>query len=1154
MKAMYRQKILAVFIIVWSLGSMNLSAQQESSSPGPVDIASTYTTEVLNIHKVKTLIKEIENNKELDEAVRTKLLEQYRSAMYQLALSQQHKDVSEDLKRYIETTPEEIRKVREQFQQAQKSDVEVKALPADIAEYTTSKELELRLTKEQASLLELKTKLAGIGAEIQKLQIRPEEIQNEIIRVKQKLEEYTKTLKAGLLEGENPMESNARITLIQARKNSSFHEVSKLEQELLSLDVKRELLVATRDVFNIKVSYAEYLVKALEEMANKLRQEEVQQVRVAAEKAKRDAIGKHPVLKELAEENTGYTIELADVAQHISKIAPQRTSLSNNLKQIKLDFENARNQIEIAGELDEALVHIMLDQRRRLPDVSNSKKINKEVGKKIISTRLRRFRLDEQIRSLSNIHQEVNRIINEKVQKPVSTEDLKDIENEITVLLTKKSELLNKLDNSYGSLLKSLGEFHSELKLYIENVEVYAVFMNERLMWVPSAPPMSKLTWYKLIKSFNWLFFPNNWKELSIASLNVFKNAPVLSGITLLITFWLFSLRIKLKKKLEVISNNIGKISTDHFRYTILALLITVLSAIPFPFIMGFVSWQILQMEGATEFVKACGFGLLFTSWFLLSFQFFRAVCYKKGLGETHFKWKATTLRILRNNLFWLLMIVSITSFFTTMVQYQNNTDYHDSLGRLGYITGMAAFAVFIKRVIQPKHGIFANIISANPNGWLSRLTWIWYSAAILLPLILAGLATFGYYYVAYQLGLKLMQTLWILFGAVIVYHLGIRWFYIRERKLALEQALERRKAAAAAKSATEETIETTEGSLPHFEEPVVNLSAVKEQTRNLLRFLIGFSVVIGLWMIWTTTLPALNVLHNIKLWPYSAVVNGETTQQWITLFHLMLCMVIGVITTVAVKNLPGVLEIAILQNLPIQAGSKYAITSIGQYILITIGLFSISNFLGVNWSQFGWIFAALSVGLGFGLQEVVANFVSGLLLFIERPIRVGDVVTVLDVSGTVTKIKIRATTITSWDRKEYIVPNKAFITGNILNWTLSNSINRFTIEVGIAYGSDVKLARDLLLQIAKDHPEVLIDPAPFAMFEKFGDSTLNMILRCFLPNLDKRLETIHDLHSAIHTRFKEAGIEIAFPQRDIHIRASDNFAKGSEDHPFSKK
>ena len=172
------------------------------------------------------------------------------------------------------------------------------------------------------------------------------------------------------------------------------------------------------------------------------------------------------------------------------------------------------------------------------------------------------------------------------------------------------------------------------------------------------------------------------------------------------------------------------------------------------------------------------------------------------------------------------------------------------------------------------------------------------------------------------------------------------------------------------------------------------------------------------------------------------------------------------------------------------------------------------------------------------GLQEIFANFVSGLIILFERPVRIGDVVTIDGVSGSVSRIQIRATTITDWDRKEYIVPNREFVTGRLLNWTLSDRTNRIVINVGVAYGSDTLLARSLLLQVARKHPAILDDPAPIATFEGFGDSTLDLILRCYLPSLDDRLRTVTELHEAIDREFKAAGIEIAFPQRDLHVRA----------------
>ena len=227
----------------------------------------------------------------------------------------------------------------------------------------------------------------------------------------------------------------------------------------------------------------------------------------------------------------------------------------------------------------------------------------------------------------------------------------------------------------------------------------------------------------------------------------------------------------------------------------------------------------------------------------------------------------------------------------------------------------------------------------------------------------------------------------------------------------------------------------------------------------------------------------------------------------------------------------------SILQQLPFDASVRYAITTLVSYVIVMVGTIATCSTIGLQWSQIQWLATALTFGLAFGLQEMFANFVAGLIILLERPIRVGDIVTVDDVTGVVSRIRIRATSITNWDRKEYVVPNKEFITGRLLNWTLSDKVNRITVEVGLAYGSDTEQARDLLLQAANDHPMVLKDPAAMATFQGFGDNSLNLVLRAFLPSLENRLQVIHELHTAIDQAFRKAKLEIAFPQRDLHIR-----------------
>jgi potassium efflux system protein len=175
-------------------------------------------------------------------------------------------------------------------------------------------------------------------------------------------------------------------------------------------------------------------------------------------------------------------------------------------------------------------------------------------------------------------------------------------------------------------------------------------------------------------------------------------------------------------------------------------------------------------------------------------------------------------------------------------------------------------------------------------------------------------------------------------------------------------------------------------------------------------------------------------------------------------------------------------------------------------------------------------------VGLGFGLQEIFANFVSGLIILLERPVRVGDTVTIEGISGTVTRIRIRATTITDWDNKEVIVPNKTFITGQLVNWTLSSEITRVVVPVAIAYGSDTALAVKTILETAQRNPLVLGEPEPRVLFNSFGDSSLNFEVFLYCRALGDRLPARHQFLLDVEAALREKGISIPFPQRDVHI------------------
>ena len=229
-------------------------------------------------------------------------------------------------------------------------------------------------------------------------------------------------------------------------------------------------------------------------------------------------------------------------------------------------------------------------------------------------------------------------------------------------------------------------------------------------------------------------------------------------------------------------------------------------------------------------------------------------------------------------------------------------------------------------------------------------------------------------------------------------------------------------------------------------------------------------------------------------------------------------------------------MEKHVLPNLTKDKGVRDALkTAVGYIGTIVAGLITVSA-LGLDLTNLALIAGALSVGLGFGLQNVVSNFVSGLILLAERPIKPGDWVVVGGHEGTVKKVNVRSTEIETFQRASVIIPNADLISTPVVNWTHKNILGRTEIVVGVAYGTDPHLVQSVLLDCAKAHPNVMTRPEPLVLFIDFADSSLNFELRAYLANVENRVQTSSDIRFAIHDALKEKGIEIPFPQRVVHM------------------
>jgi len=234
-----------------------------------------------------------------------------------------------------------------------------------------------------------------------------------------------------------------------------------------------------------------------------------------------------------------------------------------------------------------------------------------------------------------------------------------------------------------------------------------------------------------------------------------------------------------------------------------------------------------------------------------------------------------------------------------------------------------------------------------------------------------------------------------------------------------------------------------------------------------------------------------------------------------------------------------------ILQQARVDTGVRNSIRAgIGYVGFVLAGLISFSA-VGLDLSNLAIVAGALSVGIGFGMQNVVNNFVSGLILLVERPVKVGDWVVVGSNQGYVKRIKVRATEIQTFDRASVFIPNSMLISDAVTNWTYSDTLGRIIIPIGVAYGSPVRKVINTLQEIGSAHPEIMSDPAASAAFRGFGDSALNFELRCFLQDVNGLIGVTSDLCVSIDEKFRELGIEIPFPQRDVHMISPKN-TKGS--------
>ena len=314
-----------------------------------------------------------------------------------------------------------------------------------------------------------------------------------------------------------------------------------------------------------------------------------------------------------------------------------------------------------------------------------------------------------------------------------------------------------------------------------------------------------------------------------------------------------------------------------------------------------------------------------------------------------------------------------------------------------------------------------------------------------------------------------------------------------------------------------------------------------QEDLAGRLRQLVFYLAVLlggfGIAWVWELDLALIRFLANQPLLSLS-----DTP---VTLGDLANSAIVILLGSLAWRSMSTLFALTLFPRIADDPGVRFAVVTLCRYVVLGVTSIAALGAIHVGTAQIGMVLAALGVGLGFGLQEIVSNFVCGIIMLLERPIRIGDVVTVAGTTGKVDRINIRATTIINGDNQSMIVPNREFITGNLVNWTHKDKILRVSIRVGVPCGSVPEQIVDLLLAIAHDDPDVLDDPLPSALLEELGDSALKFVLYAFVPEPSLVGRVKHRLSAEVQRRFSEANIGIPYPTHKVHLcRVPDDITR----------
>ncbi|WP_293730863.1 mechanosensitive channel MscK [uncultured Actinobacillus sp.] len=1091
--------------------------------------AVSITAVAADLPSVKTIQTELDKAKKAEQSDSNKaIVKNYEDTLALLDSITKQKNETDALNKAIANAPAQLKASQENLERLKKREKSPEQLQAELTKLALN-ELQEKLLETQDALLKIQENLTALNGQLSSQKSLPERVQAALTANATRTQEINTALTA--TTSTPSLKTKLQVELEYLGANNAYNQLA-----LSANDQLTSLYASQVDEKNLAQSQAQQELAALQTVINNQKLAESQNQAKQATEVQQNAETTNPSIQRELAFNTRISESLVEQTTQLNALSQDNLRIKTALDNLQQTQRTIEEQISaLQGTL--VLSRIINKQKQLLPQDEMVKGLSKQIS----DLRVKIFDVTEFKDKLTDIDAYITNL--EKSDK-------------VTFTTKEKSQLTSILQERNKMLTDSVKMMNDQLNLAInielnqQQVQTISDTLQSKLQqqsfWVKSNDEMS-LKWVEdLPARVGWQiriianqFDFSNWRD----------NLPLaifLVGGLLVLTWLISRQKEKIKKRLTDINNQMKSLETESQWHTPTAIFWTLILSLPttFIFLAVFIVITYICFQEPTT-VWRWGLQMAGYWWY---FAFMMALLRPNGIAYRHFKMPKESnenfRRILKKS-GWILALMLNASIFTHL---ESGVAY-DIIGQLMAV-GMLLLMIFMvtpemRKAIEKYQGV-----AKKSSFMLSILRII----LLFVPIALIILILSGYYYTALVLIEHFVATYFAITTWIILRALVYRGFEVSARRLAAKRLREKREQLQA-KVEAEKDADKDESAveivkeLQHQNESLT-INDVKAQVLRMVDFVLWIGLFVMLYWVWADLLTVAFYLDGITLWQQSVTTDAGTTMEAVTLLNLLIAIIILTVTVVLVRNIGGVLEVLVFSNVKLSQGTPYTITTLLTYGIIALGGMFAFGSLGMSWSKLQWLFAALSVGLGFGMQEIFANFVSGIIILFERPVRIGDQVTIGEFTGTISKIQIRATTLLDFDKKEVIVPNKAFVTERIVNWALTSSMTRLVIRVGVAYGSDLELTKRLLLQAAAENEKVLKDPAPAAYFLTFGASTLDHELRVYVGQISDRTRTIDALNRRINELFAEHNIEIAFNQLDVFIKntvTQEEFKVGSE-------